>query len=222
MIADRSFDRHNQLTDPFTGRRPPADGVAGHRVLVNGAYMPHHRVTRAALPAAPAQRLRLPRLQRPPLQRRADDPDRHRQRPDAEARAAQPDPARSGRAGGRDRRLRRARRGESVELRSGPRHDGHDGAGARPYVGALMQFRVGSRRMPDRTRVPRKLRPLPGWTRHVSHKPDHTWTISIGGAFNHDLADQRPDLQPGPRRRLTASSTRPSPGRSSTAPASPT
>lgn len=51
MIADRSFDRHNQLTDPFTGRRPPADGVAGNRVLVNGAYMPHHRVS--------AQRYRL-------------------------------------------------------------------------------------------------------------------------------------------------------------------
>ena len=30
MIADRSFDRHNQLTDPFTGMRPPADGVNGH------------------------------------------------------------------------------------------------------------------------------------------------------------------------------------------------
>ena len=30
MIADRSFDRHNQLTDPFTGRlQPPADGIAG-------------------------------------------------------------------------------------------------------------------------------------------------------------------------------------------------
>jgi FtsP/CotA-like multicopper oxidase with cupredoxin domain len=45
MIAERSFDRHNQLTDPFSGRRPPADGVVGARVLVNGAYLPHHRVT---------------------------------------------------------------------------------------------------------------------------------------------------------------------------------
>ena len=51
MIADRSFDRHNQLTDPFTNRRPPADGIDGHDVLVNGAYMPHHRVS--------AQRYRL-------------------------------------------------------------------------------------------------------------------------------------------------------------------
>ena len=30
MIADRSFDRHNQLTDPFDGGlRPPADGIVG-------------------------------------------------------------------------------------------------------------------------------------------------------------------------------------------------
>ena len=45
MIADRSFDRHNQLTDPFEGGlQPPADGIAGQSVLVNGAFMPHHRV----------------------------------------------------------------------------------------------------------------------------------------------------------------------------------
>jgi FtsP/CotA-like multicopper oxidase with cupredoxin domain len=44
MIGDRSFDRHNQLADPFSGRRPPADGVLGGKVLVNGAYMPHHAV----------------------------------------------------------------------------------------------------------------------------------------------------------------------------------
>ena len=45
MIAERTFDRDNQLTDPFTDLRPPADGVTGHSVLVNGAFMPHHRVT---------------------------------------------------------------------------------------------------------------------------------------------------------------------------------
>jgi FtsP/CotA-like multicopper oxidase with cupredoxin domain len=73
--------------------------------------------------------------------------------------------------------------GESIELRSGPRHDGHDDPGSKPYVGAVMQFRVGSGRMPDRTRVPRRLRPLPAWTQHVSRKPDHTWAISIGGLF---------------------------------------
>jgi FtsP/CotA-like multicopper oxidase with cupredoxin domain len=45
MIGDRSFDRDNQLTDPFTdGARPPADGLAGETILVNGAYLPHHPV----------------------------------------------------------------------------------------------------------------------------------------------------------------------------------
>jgi spore coat protein A, manganese oxidase len=182
MIADRSFDRHNQLTDPFTGRRPPADGVAGHRVLVNGAYTPHHRVT--------AQRYRLRLLNvsgfraynvhlsngAPMVQIGTDSglmprPVRRSHILLGPAERAEVIVDFAGAAG------------ESVELRSGPRHDGHGGAGARPYVGALMQFRVDGRRQPDRTRVPRKLRPLPGWTRHVSHKPDHTWTISIGGAF---------------------------------------
>jgi spore coat protein A, manganese oxidase len=182
MIGDRSFDRHNQLTDPFTNRRPPADGVAGHLVLVNGAYMPHHRVTPRRY------RLRLLNVSgfraynvhlsngAPMVQIATDS-------------GLMPKPVR------RDAILLgpaeraevvvdfAAAAGESVELRSGPRHDGHNGAGARPYVGALMQFRVGSRRLPDRTRVPRRLRPLPGWTKHASPTPDRTWTISIGGAF---------------------------------------
>jgi spore coat protein A len=46
-----------------------------------------------------------------------------------------------------------------------------------------MQFRVETGRSPDRTRVPRRLRPLPAWTRHASRTPDRTWTISIGGLF---------------------------------------
>ena len=62
MIADRTFDRHNQLTDPFAGGlQPPADGIAGQSVLVNGAFMPHHRVAALPLPAADPQRLPVPR-----------------------------------------------------------------------------------------------------------------------------------------------------------------
>jgi spore coat protein A len=182
MIADRSFDRHNQLTDPFTGLRPPADGVAGHRVLVNGAYMPRHAIR--------PQRYRLRLLNvsgfrsynlylsngAPMVQIGTDS-------------GLMPRPVHR-----REILLGPAERaevvvdfapaaGEPVELRSGPRHGGRVGAGSHPYVGALMQFRVGSGRVPDRTRVPRKLRPLPEWTKHVSRKPDHTWTISIGGLF---------------------------------------
>ena len=182
MIADRSFDRDNQLIDPFTGQRPPNDGVLGGRVLVNGAYLPHHRVT--------AQRYRLRLLNvssfRPynfflsngaPLVQIASDS------------GLMPKPVR------RQQVLlgpgERAEvivdfgpaAGESVELRSGPRHDGRRGAGTRPYVGALMQFRVDSKRLPDKTRVPRALRPLPAWAKRASSTPDRTWTISIGGLF---------------------------------------
>jgi FtsP/CotA-like multicopper oxidase with cupredoxin domain len=182
MIADRSFDRHNQLSDPFTGLRPPGDGVAGNRVLVNGAYLPYHAVT--------PQRYRLRILNvshfrpynvflsnRAPLVQIATDsglmpkPVRRREvllGPGERAEAIV-DFAGMG--------------GQAVELRSGPRRDGRGGAGSRPYVGALMQFRVRSGRLPDRTRVPRALRPLPGWAKRASRSPDRTWTISIGGLF---------------------------------------
>ena len=65
-----------------------------------------------------------------------------------------------------------------------------------------MQFRVDAERVPDRTKVPAPLRPLPAWTQHGSPQPDHTWKITIGGLFKTDLADQRQDLRPGPRRHL--------------------
>src|SRR5260221_9859667 len=73
--------------------------------------------------------------------------------------------------------------GESVDLRSGPRHGGPSGAGSRPYVGALMQFRVDSPRATARTPGPRQLRPLPGSTTHVSQTPEPTSPISTGRSF---------------------------------------
>jgi spore coat protein A len=182
MIADRSFDRHNQLTDPFTGLRPPADGVSGHEVLVNGAFMPHHRVTprRYRLRLLNVSGFRAYNLQlsngAPMIQIATDS-------------GLMPRPVRRSEIllGPAERAEVivdfAAAAGESVELRSAPRHDGHNGAGSRAYVGALMQFRVGSGRVPDRTRVPRSLRALPGWTKRVSRTPDRTWTISIGGLF---------------------------------------
>jgi spore coat protein A len=182
MIADRSFDRDNQLTDPFTNRRPPADGIEAHDVLVNGAYMPHHRVT--------AQRYRLRVLNvsqfRPYNLYLSDGAPLTQIGTDS---GLMPRPVR------REEVMlgpgERAElivdfahaRGENVELRSGPRHGARNPSGAQPYVGALMQFRVGSERQPDRTRVPHKLRPLPAWTRHVSRAPQRTWEISIGGFF---------------------------------------
>jgi FtsP/CotA-like multicopper oxidase with cupredoxin domain len=181
MIADRSFDRHNQLTDPFTGGlRPPADGIVGNRILVNGVHQPHHRV------AARRYRLRLLNVS----QFRAynihlsNGAEMIQVATDS---GLMPRPIRR-----REILLGPAERaevivdfshsaGDSVELRSGAGH-GH-GHGARPYVGALVQFRVDRGHVRDESRVPRRLRPLPEWTKHASRKPDRTWTISIGGSF---------------------------------------
>jgi spore coat protein A, manganese oxidase len=204
MLVDRSFDEHNQLTDPFTNRRPPADGINAHAILVNGVHLPYHRVS--------AQRYRLRLLN-------ASQFRSYNLYLSNGARMVQIGTD----SGLMPRPVRREEiligpaervelvadfseaRGESVELRSGPRHGARHPLGSHAYVGALMQFEVDSRRREDRTRVPRRLRPLPAWTRHVSHKPDHTWTISIGGlfktrweingrTFNPDRADAHPKL----------------------------
>jgi spore coat protein A, manganese oxidase len=182
MIVDRSFDRHNQLTDPFTGRRPPADGVLAARVLVNGAYMPHHRVTpqRHRLRILNASHFRsydVHLSNGAPLVQIATDS------------GLMPRPVRrqSILLGPGERAEAvvdfAAAAGERVELRSGPRRGGRGGAGSTPYAGALMQFRVRAGRAADRTRVPRRLRPLPDWAKEASPSPDRTWTISIGGLF---------------------------------------
>jgi FtsP/CotA-like multicopper oxidase with cupredoxin domain len=182
MIADRSFDRHNQLTDPFVGLRPPADGIDGHYVLVNGAYLPHHRVT------PQRHRLRILNVSQfrsynaflsngAPLVQIGSDS------------GLMPRPVRR-----REVLLGPGERaevvvdfssaaGQSVELRSSASRSHAHAAGARTYAGALMQFRVDPGRLLDKTRVPRTLRPLPGWATRARHKPDRTWTISVGGLF---------------------------------------
>lgn len=182
MIGDRSFDRHNQLTDPFADLRPPADGIDGRQILVNGVYMPHHRVS------AQRHRLRILNVSQfrsynlrlsngAPLMQIGTDS------------GLMPKPVRR-----REAMIGPGERvelivdfgqaaGESIELRSVPRQGARTARGARPYSGALMQFRVDSRRLPDKTRVPHKLRPLPAWTHHVSKTPDRKWVLSIGGLF---------------------------------------
>ena len=180
MIADRTFDRDNQLTDPFTDLRPPADGVTGRSVLVNGAFMPHHRVAAAALPAADPQRLRVPRLQPLPLERDADDPDRHRQRPDAAAGQRQPGPDRPGRAGRADRRLRRA-----LRRRDGRAAERPGAATPRPLEPLRRPADAVPRRLPRCTTAPgaRAAAAAARVDQERDHGPDQTWTI-VGGLFN--------------------------------------
>ncbi|HEU4944535.1 MAG TPA: multicopper oxidase family protein [Solirubrobacterales bacterium] len=182
MIADRSFGGDNQLTDPFTNRRPPSDGVSARTVLVNGAHLPHHRVS--------AQRYRLRILNashfRPYNLHLSNGASLIQIGTDS---GLMPKPVRREQVFiGPGERVEvvvdfGAVAGEAVELRSAPRHGARHPLGAHPYVGALMQFRVDSRRRPDRTRVPRRLRPLPAWTQRVSRQPKHTWEIAIGGLF---------------------------------------
>ena len=68
--------------------------------------------------------------------------------------------------------------GESVELRSGPHRGGNAVSGARPYVGALMQFRVDSATgaRPDQGPPPAAaaagLDPA-----GLERKPGHSWEI---------------------------------------------
>ena len=182
MIVDRSFDRHNQLTDPFTNRRPPADGIAAHTVLVNGVHMPFHRVSagRYRLRVLNASQFRSYDLflsnGAPLVQIGTDSGLMPRPVRRSEVTIAPAERVELVVDFG-------AARGESVELRSGPRHGARDPLGAHTYVGALMQFRVDSGRPVDRSRVPRKLRPLPKWTERASHKPDRSWEISVGGVF---------------------------------------
>ena len=84
-----------------------------------------------------------------------------------------------------------------------------------------MQFRVDSRRLPDKTRVPRKLRPLPAWTRHVSKTPDRKWILSIGGLFKTTWEINGRTFNPAAPMPIP-SSTPQRPGKSSTTPTSPT
>ncbi|HEX2393627.1 MAG TPA: multicopper oxidase family protein [Solirubrobacterales bacterium] len=182
MIGDRSFDRHNQLTDPFGGSQPPGDGILGSTILVNGAVLPHHRVQ--------GRRYRLRILNVSQFR----SYDLHLTGGVSMVQIAtdsglMPKPVRRERILlGPAERVEvivdfAAARGRSVELRSSARHAGRNPEGSRCYAGALMQFRVDAARLPDRTRVPRRLRPLPEWARKAKREPDHRWVVSIGGLF---------------------------------------
>jgi spore coat protein A len=181
MLADRSFDSRNQLTDPFVGGglRPPDDGVVGRHILVNGVVLPHHdvRPLRYRLRVLNASQFRayslcltggvkmiqiategglLPR----PLARRSVllGPG---ERAELIVDFAQA-------------------RGERVQLVSVPRRGAPNKLGSQSYAGPLMEFRVGSRQLRDTTSIPDALRPLPAWVADAPARPSHTWGLTVG------------------------------------------
>ena len=221
MIGDRTFDRHNQLTDPFTNRRPPADGILAETILVNGAHMPYHRVgpCRYRLRLLNVSAFRSYNLQlsngAPMVQIATES-------------GLMPKPIRR-----REILLGPAERvevivdfaamaGESVELRSGKRHPGRNPDGAHTYGGALMQFRVGTR--PRRRPGPRAPQPAaaagldpPGQPQARQALGDHDRRLLQDALARSTAAPSTP-----PARRRSRSWTRPRPGRSTTRPTSPT
>ena len=86
LIADRSFDKRNQLTNPFGAHaHAPNDGVVGKLALVNGVHLPYHRVDAARYRVRLLNAASFALYNLELSERRRDDPDRDRERPDARA-----------------------------------------------------------------------------------------------------------------------------------------
>jgi spore coat protein A len=189
MITDRSFDKHNQLTDPFkVPARPPHDQVTGKKILVNGAVTPHASVG--------AQRYRLRLLNTSSFRS-------YNLQLGGGLEMVQI----SSEAGLMPKALKRksmligpaervevivdfaAARGKHVKLKSVKRSgSAAHKLGSAPYIGDIMEFRVGSSHATDTTASASQLlalsplRALPGWATEVEAAPppvDHTWKLQI-------------------------------------------
>jgi FtsP/CotA-like multicopper oxidase with cupredoxin domain len=182
LIADRAFDRRNQLKDPFGAfAHAPNDGVQGRYALVNGVHLPHHRVsaTRHRLRLLNASSFRSYNLQlgggAPMIQIATES-------------GLMPAPVRRRRVLiGPGERVElivdfAPFAGKRVVLGSVRRRGGPDALGSTAFDGPLMQFRVGAR-APDDTSVPPTLRPLPGWVAQAPESPSQTWRFTIGGGL---------------------------------------
>ena len=181
MLAERSFDKRNQLTNPFaTPGRPPNDGVKGRHVLVNGEIAPFHNVR--------PQRYRLRLLNASHF--RAYDlqmTDGVRMVQIATESGLMPKPVERRRVLlGPGERVELVvdfaeARGKRVQLLSAARRGERKAPNSEVNPGPLMQFRVSSVGRVDRTEVPPTLRPLPAWVADADEQPSHVWRFSVGG-----------------------------------------
>jgi spore coat protein A len=183
MISDRSFDKDNQLTDPFGGAaHAPDDGVTGRYILVNGAIQPHHSVQacRYRLRVLNASNFRSYNL-------KLSGGATMTQIGTESGLIPAPIPRTRALIGPGERvdlivDFSGAKH-SNVELRSVARRGAPQKLGSKAYVGPLMQFKVG-KRVRDTTSIPPQLLELPGWVDEVEPDPAHEWRISIGPGFS--------------------------------------
>ncbi len=181
MLVDRSFDRHNQLTDPFgQAAHAPNDGVFGRYALVNGVHQPHHDVSAARY------RVRILNAANFSLFNLLLS-DGSRMTQIATESGLMPGPVKRRRALiGPGERIELIldftdHAGKRVQLRSARRpEDG--GLASHTFDGPLMEFRVGPRAA-DETSVPASLRPLPDWVAGASKTPHRRWEFTISKGF---------------------------------------
>jgi spore coat protein A len=184
MVADRSFNRHNQLTNPF-GANPPDDGVTGKYVLVNGAYAPFHEV------AARRYRLRILNGSNFRVYNLYLSNGRAFKQIATEAGLMPKTVSRNRILIGPAERVEvvvdfTRDHGSNVVLRSAGDYPGKPHLGPPSFDGPIMQFRVG-RQQSDSSHVPMRLRPLPAWALAAKSRwvagpsPDHSWEVTLGG-----------------------------------------
>ena len=200
MIVDRSFDKHNQLTDPFgSGAHAPNDG--DHRQARARQRRPPPLPPRSPPPATGVRILNAANFSLFNLELSNgvhDGPDRDRERPDA---------------GAREPHAGADRPGERIEVMldfsrlAGKRVDaaerrrkGAGGLASKTYVGPLMEFRVG-KRAEDTTAVPPRCARCPtGWPRRAPSAATATGSSRSARASRpRGWSTARPSTRPAPR-----------------------
>ncbi|MFL5870262.1 MAG: multicopper oxidase family protein [Solirubrobacterales bacterium] len=181
LIADRSFDRHNQLTDPFGAHaHAPDDGITGEFILVNGAHLPHHDV------AGARHRIRILNASQFRSYNVALSNGASMLQVATESGLMPAPISRKQIVIGPAERVEvvvdfAPAAGKRVQLVSASRK-GHKNLGSKTFAGPLMEFRVGQL-ADDPSTVPGRLRPLPEWVAGASRTPKRTWKIGIGSGL---------------------------------------
>lgn len=214
LITDRSFDKNNQLTDPFPpydensgpSTAVPNDDIFGDTFLVNGVPQPYvvvepRRYRLRVLNASVFRVYNLALSDGSELTQIGSDGGLLPKA--ATVRAVMLGPGERadividfGKHAGRKLRLASVPRAESSLT---PRSE--------PATAELMEFRVRRGQVADHSEVPHKLRPLPAWVDELSDQPDRVWAFGMGvdpqgrtawtingQAFDHHRVDARPKV----------------------------